>query len=227
MFTAKSLHHAYIIEGDKTQITPELFVTIETELGIIKQGNPDFFYEEFESFGIDDSRRLQSMQTYRGFSGAKKIFVVSTSSMTHEAQNALLKVFEEPTEGTHFFIITSSTERILPTLLSRVNVIKHSSIESNLENKDVDVLNFIESSRAGRFLIVKSILDSKDRFIAESFLKDILKYFHKKNNLNKISNSDILVLEDISHAISYIKDRSSSLKLLLEHIALMLPTQSK
>ena len=54
----------------------------------------------------------------------KKIFIIETGFFTREAQNSLLKVFEEePTEGTHFFVFTPSAETLLPTLRSRMVIL--------------------------------------------------------------------------------------------------------
>jgi len=39
-------------------------------------------------------------------------------------RTTLLKLFEEPAEGVHFFVIVSSVEIFLPTLRSRFNILR-------------------------------------------------------------------------------------------------------
>src|SRR3989344_4999324 len=92
-----SLHHAYLIEGDREKIVPEILEFLKS-LGIEK-GNPDFFHIELDSFKIDDARNLKSYATEKGFSMDKKVFLISANSFLLEAQNSLLKLFEEPIEN--------------------------------------------------------------------------------------------------------------------------------
>ena len=42
------------------------------------------------------------MGTEKSFSGSKKIFVLCVNTFSLDAQNVLLKMFEEPIEHTHF-----------------------------------------------------------------------------------------------------------------------------
>lgn len=52
----------------------------------------------------------------------KHITIISYGErMTHQAQNAFLKLLEEPNDNTHFIIIASSTQQLLDTVLSRVS----------------------------------------------------------------------------------------------------------
>ncbi len=97
-------HHAYIIEGNGPEVMPALLSFLENEHGVVTRGNPDVWCKEFDSFLIDDGHALKEMQTRKGIDGERKFFIFSFSYITEEAQNTLLKILEEPTEGTHFFI---------------------------------------------------------------------------------------------------------------------------
>ena len=95
------LHHAYLLEGIAESILKELHEFLEEGLSFHIKGNPDFWHGAFDTFGIDDGRALKEMQSRRPV-GERKIFIVQANFFTREAQNALLKVFEEPTPNTHF-----------------------------------------------------------------------------------------------------------------------------
>ncbi len=114
------LHHAYVLEGDKENIRTQLFSFIEDQIQQSVRGNPDVWHSQFETLTVDDARALRDTQSNKAITTGKKIFIIETRLMTIEAQNALLKVFEEPTPNTHFFIITPTAEVFLPTLKSRV-----------------------------------------------------------------------------------------------------------
>jgi hypothetical protein len=51
----------------------------------------------------------------------KRIVVIETvESMTHEAQNALLKILEEPPINCFFILVSHDSSQVLPTIVSRV-----------------------------------------------------------------------------------------------------------
>ncbi len=210
-----NLHHAYLIEGVRDNVLPPLVQFIEKELKIETQGNPDLSIDTFDTFTIDDGRGLQERQSRRSFSG-KKIYIISLRFITIEAQNSLLKVFEEPTEGTHFFVITPTAQILLPTLRSRVQIISSNAEE----NKDslAKARKFISAPKGERLLLVKEIIEEKDKSAAIDFVADIERVLVEK----KVTKQDARVIEEILTVKKYLHDRSSSVKLLLEHLALIL-----
>jgi hypothetical protein len=54
----------------------------------------------------------------------KIVIIKSIDHLSEEAQNALLKITEEPPKNTVLFYISKDEGKILPTLLSRVKIIK-------------------------------------------------------------------------------------------------------
>lgn len=117
-----NLHHAYLIEGMRDEILPEV-VNFLNEIGIKTVGNSDFIHIHEDSFKIDNARNLKSFAAEKSFASGKRIFVVTANSFLLEAQNSLLKMFEEPIENTHFFLIVPDTNSLLKTLVSRFYLI--------------------------------------------------------------------------------------------------------
>ena len=68
---------------------------------------------------IDDIRQLYE-QT-RTSQAATQVYIFDTGerSMTTAAQNAFLKLLEEPRAGLHFIIATHHSDQLLPTIMSR------------------------------------------------------------------------------------------------------------
>lgn len=218
------LHHAYIIEGVHTECVPKLLSFVETELVMPTVGNPNIWREHFEAFGIDEGRRLKEMQSLRPASGDKKIFILSVNSITREAQNSLLKVLEEPTVGTHFFFILPTVSMLLPTIFSRVVLIKTavSSKESGSTQADILAKKFSESTIAERLKIAKTLSESEDREVPRSFVNALEQYWYEKIGLKNLADYHTW-FTSIAKCRSYLSDRSPSVKMLLEHLALLLP----
>ncbi|MEK7163142.1 MAG: hypothetical protein AAB775_00300 [Patescibacteria group bacterium] len=215
MFSSDFLHHAYFIEGDRRAVLADIEKFLYESFKIIRRGHPDVHYSEHESFGIDESRRLRGMQSMKPVLGGKKIFIIAFDGLTDEAQNSLLKIFEEPTPETHFFVISSSARMLLPTLRSRVVVIFHSSAK-NISPGDNEAERFVAMSPRDRLVFVASMAEKKDRTAAEMFLKALIAELHEK----KLETRAKSIREIVSLA-KYVKDRSPSLKLILERVALL------
>ncbi len=86
--------------------------------------NPDVVYVsngDKASIGVDKIRSLIGDVYIRPLTSDKKIFVINNAHLlTTGAQNALLKVIEEPPSYAVFFLLCDSTSSILSTIMSRV-----------------------------------------------------------------------------------------------------------
>lgn len=214
MFSKDSLHHAYFIEGEKQSVLDDIEKFLYETLKINRRRHPDVHYAEYQSFGIDHGRNLREMQSMKPVVGDKKIFIIALSGITDEAQNSLLKIFEEPTAGTHFFIISSSARILLPTLRSRVVVISHSSAK-NISFVN-EIKRFIAMSTKDRLSYVSEMIENKDKTEAEIFLNSLITELHEK----KLKTHG-KAIKEILPLSKYLKDRSPSLKLILERVALL------
>ena len=54
-FDKNNLHHAYLIEGAREEVVPEILEVVG-ELGVKTLGNPDFVQITLDSFKIEDAR---------------------------------------------------------------------------------------------------------------------------------------------------------------------------
>lgn len=69
---------------------------------------------------VEDSNKIASESFVRPIFADKKIFIIKDfDQSTTEAQNKLLKTFEEPMENMYYFLSTTSLEKVLPTIRSR------------------------------------------------------------------------------------------------------------
>ncbi len=206
-----NLHHAYLLLGEEKEaanIIGSLFI----KLGINPLGNPDVHIYRDKTFGIDEARILKQRAEAKSF-GNKKFFIIYSSQITGEAQNALLKVFEEPTEGTHFIII-SLKNIFLPTLLSRMKVVRLKTLLT--DHKEAKV--FLNNNVPGRLALIKETLSDED-FNLSSFLDDLLKELSE--------NKNILECRKVFEVAKFASDRAANSRLILEHLALTLPERLK
>ncbi len=78
-----------------------------------------------KSIGADEIRSIISDVYTRPFKSSKKVYIIEEGdALTASAQNAMLKVLEEPPEYAVFIICISNAELILPTVRSRCRIIR-------------------------------------------------------------------------------------------------------
>ena len=237
------MHHAFVAQGDIQKNRTELLTFLQNEFSM-GLGHNDVFVFNRGDFGIDDVQEIISINSRKPVSGDIKILIIELHSISHQAQNALLKTLEEPRPGTYIFILTNTASIFLPTILSRVQVLNLSKEGVNgfgdeggrgtthnglPKNSDLDAHVFIKSSPAKRIAQIKEILDLKaDEEIGDAeiftFIQELEKIAHDTFTKTKDSSDSGVVAQVFTKVSEYMRDASSSKKLLLEYVALRLPT---
>ena len=236
-----NLHHAYCILGNTVDVINELEKFFLKELDFSTTNNPDFWYGEFDVMNIDDSRAINILHQSRPTVGDKKIFVVSANFITEQAQNAMLKLLEEPRGDTHFFLVLPSLHNIIPTFKSRLFVIDTVGTSDSIINPK----EFLKMPIGERMKAVKNICESvsdkeESKIEVINFINSLeLELKNKMNfkfNKGLSSRSEagrgessveftekIKVFEELEKVRQYAGEQSPSLKMLLEHLSLLLP----
>ena len=202
-----NLHHAYIIEDDAG-----VFDAVRQKL-TTAHNTAEIHVRKFDSLGIDDSRELVHLANMRSL--GRQLFICHVGSCTREAQNALLKLFEEPPERTHFFLVLADVRNILPTLRSRVWFIDAKNNTTSDEG-----IAFLAATPAQRIALLESIIKEKDVRAAEVLLQSIETQLYTTG----AHRTHPQVVAHIIDARRVLRDKGASLKVLLESVAVTLPT---
>lgn len=142
------LPHAVLLEGEdgcgKTQfarlaaaacLSPELLWQEEPSHAaqrnqrlVLEDCHPDVKLVQSEDrsrgFHIDAIRQLRADAYVKPNDGDRKVYILrNVHNMTEQAQNAMLKLIEEPPPQVTFLLTCSNRAKLLPTILSRVAVV--------------------------------------------------------------------------------------------------------
>lgn len=220
-------HHAYLYEGP-VSLMPALADDACKRFNFEREQNPDVLVQQWEKFSIDEARELTQQASLKSASG-RSLFVLGISSIASDAQQALLKLFEEPREGVIFVVLVPHGV-VLPTLRSRfLDYPDRSFAEKKSPSEGASAASdFLASAYVKRSAWVTAFLKNDDEDMREqtrifvnaleSLLYDALPKAAEK------SKQDILDgLTDIAHFRGYLADRAPSLKMILEHFAATLP----
>ncbi len=116
---------------------------------------------------VDSIRRLYS-QTRTIQRGKRVIVIDYAERMGHQAQNAFLKLLEEPGEGTHFVLVTHSPSRLLPTITSRTQLLELRPITSTQTENLLDSLDVTNTTKRTQLLFMAEGLPAEmTRLVAD------------------------------------------------------------
>ena len=94
---------------------------------------------------VEQMRQIEKEANFRPFEGKARVFLIDEADKLNDASaNALLKVLEEPPRTSHLILITARPATLLPTILSRCQMIRFSPLTPNeiethlIKNKLVD-----------------------------------------------------------------------------------------
>lgn len=214
--------HACVIVGGAAE-HDGLILALAKKHKIKLAGNPDFSDRKYETFSIDDARELKSLaETRPAFAGGHRVFIATMNGITVEAQNALLKLLEEPGEHARFFLILPSAHLLIPTMRSRVRILGPAAAMQSAGNAEAvqAAKAFLAAPVKKRLDLVKELMDQigkekKTRQDAIDLLDALQEEVHAAG-LKKNAPA----LESLLLAGGYATDRAPSMKMLLEYVAL-------
>lgn len=140
---------------------------------------------EFPLSKIEDVRNLNNLIRL-SFSEPTLIVSENIDLAGEEALNAFLKNLEEPQENIYFALTAGSVRKVLPTIVSRCQVIKVQNHEHEIENEE-EIERFLTMLPAQRLGFFDKI---KDRDEAIDFVESLIFFLDKKRDL---TNMELLI----------------------------------
>ncbi|MBO6262209.1 MAG: hypothetical protein J6N95_06365 [Bacilli bacterium] len=174
----------FVFDGSKSSIKKEAVATIESS----------FEKKAFENKGI-------------------RIYILHLiENMTIEAINSILKFLEEPGQQIYAFLTTNNENSILPTIISRCQVLRMKLIDKNIivkdamdlgvDKKDAELLSYFYNDGE----LIKDILDDQDNneafFLAKKCFEETLQVMDE-------NDSDTLIYYVQTNISNQIKTKES------------------
>jgi hypothetical protein len=183
--------------------------------------DPETFiiHPEKQSIGIDQIRQLKNLLPQKPASGHHRFAIIHLAeTLTIPAQNALLKLLEEPPTHTTVILTAPSKHSLLPTIQSRcqlVNIVTPSPLtKSQLQDQSKTFQNISDSSISQRLTLAPKLVSSRSsaiefcqsqsRFLHQQLISNpsySLSHLHQNiNQTLKVLNSNanyLLALENL------------------------------
>ncbi len=184
------------------------------------------------SIGIGQVRKITQLITVKTYAGGNRLIIINDmGKATTEAQNALLKILEEPPLGTYFLLTVDNADRLLPTIISRSQIIS-TRLKDDNENSPVakisDMINQVIASSEGDRLIISAFWakSKEDTIILMDNIVSALENNMQQNaNTIPLSRSDTaLLIRKVLAAREYI-NRNVNYKTTLDLLFLGFPNK--
>lgn len=168
---------------------------------------------------IGEIRDLKQKLELKPFQGVKKATIIyNAEGLTAEAQNASLKILEEPPEDTVIILCTSNENLLLPTIISRCEIVRlkfkarNTKLESNSKNTNSSYSTFsnlVKMDIGERLALAEDLCkkQNKDeplevvRKRVEEWLDNLIKEMQSQTNLNNL-NSSLLAKKQIKQNLN-------------------------
>ncbi len=220
-------HHAYLITGDTEQGIDTALTWVQKELKLETTGNPDVTVLRYGLFSVEEARTFQDAVMRTPIQGDTKAIIVSASRFFYQAQNALLKIFEETPKGTFLFLVLPTEGVVLPTLRSRLISLKGEEGRTNTFTTE-----FISAPKEGREKLVAKLLERtksdkeeekvQARKDASVFLEGLMRTAYSAHQ--KTPSPELTAfLSDLNRFAPLMHEAATPLKLIFEHILLTTP----
>ena len=200
-----NLSHAYFIEG---------VLDVEKIIRLLNVSQPVLLIFQEKPLKINRIRELIHWFALKPHSSLYKIAIIlDVEAMTLEAGNALLKILEEPPAHSIIILQSGKRHRILPTVLSRCQLIREKKSPPESIDGYLDPTALAKKSLKDRFDWVQTIVESEN-------LAEILNLWESYFRDHLHQEKDVLqILGKISRARDLLFT-NSSVKLLLENLLL-------
>lgn len=221
-------HQAFVIADEEEQGIKTAEEWARQTLKMSAKGNPDIVVLRYGLFSVENARRVTELAAGAPLKGEHRVLIIAASRAYHEAQNALLKIFEEPPPGMYLFLILPTLGGLLPTLRSRVGILdSHDGFAEPLISEAAT--QFIKASREKRSTIIKKLTSGKDEEGRREYRDEAIRIVNGieamayKTARGKEDRAITELLADIAVLRSHLYDRSAPIRMILEHLSLVIP----
>lgn len=160
-------------------VFPLPYGSIEKSLPALMESRRKNFFNQGEfgsrarSIGIDLIRNVIEQAHKHPFEGVRTVIIVFEAHMaTAEAQNAFLKLLEEPPEPVVIILVTEFPDRLLPTITSRCFNVRFDYLSPEAVKRFLEAVGGIAPEEAGRVALIsdgnlrRALMAGDERFSA-------------------------------------------------------------
>lgn len=212
--TVKNMPQSMLLSGEKRVG----LTTIAKHIASLRKVMPIIILPEKDEkididkgvISVDIMRRLYDET--RTKTAVERIIIIDYAErMTTQAQNAFLKLLEEPGDGVYFILVSNTASKLLPTIVSRTENLDIKPINDDQSNEMLDKLGVKDKTKRSQILFMASGLPAELTDLAGD--ND---YFEKRSAMMRDARELLSgnLYQKLIIAQKYKDDRATALQLL-------------
>jgi DNA polymerase III delta prime subunit len=200
-----------VLSGGDSKLREESVWDILGKSGI-NRNNSDLLFLGEVKVGMQEVKQLIRHLSSKPFGNTpKSVVILNGHNLSPDSQNALLKTLEEPPEGAIIIIGTDSETRLLPTVLSRCQIIRLKSARGT--ESEFDLEKILSSSTEERFEMIEKA-SNKDSFFEQ--------LIHAYRERALVTGKGTELLPELLEAQIW-RESNVNVRTILEYLMLKLP----
>lgn len=183
--------------------------------------HPDLLYFPADSkLGIEQARQIKEHFSFKPYQAKGRVVILEdATSLTLEAQNALLKTLEELPEHALFILAAQSEDKLLPTVVSRCQIIRHPE-DPEVSTQPTpgvgyDIEKLLKSTIEERFEYIEKLKMRKE------FLTALVHYFHEDLNVHP-GRINVKFIKELLQGEEWAA-QNVNIRAILEYLMLVMP----
>ena len=142
---------------------------------------------------VDAVRQLEEESNFRPYEGRARVFIIDNAEKLNAAKdnaaNALLKTLEEPSATTYIFLITSRPDALLPTILSRCQMLRFAPLEAK------QIEGFLEGTKQFAICDAEILSRFAGGSVGRALQMNVEKFREQREAMHKVLQS-LLIKQD-------------------------------
>lgn len=202
-------HHALLYRTSSTEDVKAIVAALVKDEEVVTYSLP--------SVRIEDVRQITDRAQRLPTHAHQQLLVIDSPRFTHEAQNALLKLLEEPPITTRFCLFVRASTQLLPTVLSRCQLMA-TPLSQTKRAADSVLAVFLAASAADRLAFIANANKQKDDVWFSTMQLQLQDYVEVNQSAKTAA---------VAHLLQYLTIRGAAKKMLWEELALLLPVERR
>lgn len=175
-----------------------------------------YFLNDKEKLGVEQVKKIRQFLSIKPYRAKNKwVVLVSAGNLSLDAQNALLKTLEEPSEFAKIVLGVNREDELLPTVRSRCEVVRIERPGPGVEDRGFlgEIEKLERMSVEERFGVIEKI-EEKEKFLVEltAHFRDRIRYGKKELEFAKA----------LLKALEW-REQNVNIRAILEYLMLKMP----
>ena len=179
-----------------------------------------------QSIGIEEIKKVQKSLFLKPIQSPYKMIVIQEAHLlTIEAQNALLKVLEEPPEKTYIVLHADTKEVILPTIHSRCQIIQLEDTQTAITDKEYEeitqFLTDLPNLGIGERMKIAEQM-TKEKTAALLWLRSVIMVQRERMLQSQTPKNELPLMRSLQMLYTTLKTTNTNPRLALENTLLLI-----